>query len=244
MFPFAIVHLTIIPWDFLLILIVLGTLVPWRGAVRVRRLLDRPSSGPTERLSLYGSTIAYQWLIVAVVAWRALSRGLRPVDLGLTASNPWKITWIAIIFTTLLCSNQWASLRRMTQIPDAQRGLMFKIAEKIMPSSSTEMFVFVLLACTAGLSEEFLYRGFVFTAFVRVFATSSLSVLIAAVLSSIWFAVGHIYQGQRGLITTFVVGMLFAAIRIWTTSLVPSMVAHAGIDIVAGVCLWKYRKAG
>jgi len=33
-FPFPAVSLSTIPWDFILILIVLGVLVPWRGGVR------------------------------------------------------------------------------------------------------------------------------------------------------------------------------------------------------------------
>ena len=57
------------PWDFILILFVLGVLVPWRGAMRIKRLLAQPALTTSERLSLYASTIAFQWLIVAIVAW-------------------------------------------------------------------------------------------------------------------------------------------------------------------------------
>ena len=37
-----------------------------------------------------------------------------------------------------------------------------------MPRTAKETFVYTALACTAGISEEFLYRGFVFMAFVRM----------------------------------------------------------------------------
>jgi membrane protease YdiL (CAAX protease family) len=58
----------------------------------------------------------------------------------------------------------------------------------------------------------------------------------AAILSSAWFSLAHLYQGRRGLITTFVVGMIFSLMRVWTGSLIPAIAAHIGIDLVVGIC--------
>ena len=233
------------PWDFILILFVLGVLVPWRGAMRIKRLLAQPALTTSERLSLYASTIAFQWLIVAIVAWRAFSRHLTPEELGLTVSAPWRTVLIAVILTALLCVNQWASLRRIARLPEDQRGFMFRFTEKIMPHSSPEALVFTALACTAGVSEEFLYRGFIFAAFVRAFANSTFPALIAAVLvSSALFAIGHLYQGWRGIITTLVVGFLFSGVRIWSGNLVPPVAAHIAADLVAGLCAPRLLRAG
>ena len=235
MVPFPAVNAIMIPWDFVLILAVLGAVIPWRGAVRVRRVLNRPEFGTSDRLSLYGTTIAFQWLLVAIVIWRALSRGLRLEELGLTTSDPWRIIWITVTLTVLLCSGQLASLRRILRMPYRERGSLFHITEKIMPRTTTETLLFAALACTAGLSEEFLYRGFVFAVFARMLASLPFSILIAAVLSSIWFAVAHLYQGRRGIATTFVVGIVFCAVRVWSGSLVPSIAAHIGVDLIAGL---------
>ena len=228
-------RLTFVPWDLYLILLFLGTIVPWRGAVRIKRLLAKPALGAGERLSLYGTTILYQWLLAAVVAWRAFGRKLTPVELGLTVSDQWRVTLISLLFTVLLCANQWASLRRIMHVPDMRNGLLFRIAEKIAPRTSIDLFAFAALSCTAGLCEEFLYRGFAFAVFARMLANSTITTPGAVILSSAWFAIGHLYQGRRGLITTFVVGMLFSVIRIWSGSLIPSAVAHAGIDLIAGL---------
>src|SRR6267378_7886121 len=59
------------PWDFWLIFFVLGVILPWRGQVRVKKLLAMPHVSTMERLALYASTIGFQWIAVAVVAWRA-----------------------------------------------------------------------------------------------------------------------------------------------------------------------------
>jgi len=44
------------PWDFIFIFLILGVFVPWRGSVRVRKLLAQPALSTTDRLSLYAPT--------------------------------------------------------------------------------------------------------------------------------------------------------------------------------------------
>ena len=231
-----------IPWDFVLVLVFLGVILPWRGAARMKRLLSKPELTTADRLSLYGSTILFQWLIVAIVAWRSAARTVSPEELGLAARDPWLVAWTSIALTGLLCVNQVVGLRKITKMPEDKRGSLFAITEKIMPRTPTETLVYAGLACTAGISEEFLYRGFVFLAFVRMVVNFGPPNAVAAVLSSVWFSLAHIYQGRRGVITTFVVGMIFAALRIWTGSLVPAVAAHIGIDLVAGLCVSRFLR--
>jgi membrane protease YdiL (CAAX protease family) len=233
-----------IPWDFVLILIFLGIVVPWRGATRMKRLLDKPELNSADRLSLYGSTILFQLLIVSIVALRTLARTVSPEELGLAVPDPWQVIWTSITLTGVLCVNQVIGLRRITRMPDGKRGSLFAITERIMPRTRTETLVFSALALTAGLSEEFLYRGFVFMAFVRIIVNFGPPDTVAAILSSALFSLAHIYQGRRGIITTLVVGLIFAYLRIWTGSLLPSVIAHTGIDFVAGIAMSKFlRKA-
>ncbi len=239
---FPLVNPSVIPWDFALILAFLGLIIPWRGAVRMKSLLRKPELTTGDRLALYGSTIIFQWLIVAVVAWRCRARMLGFAELGLTTADPWRIVWSGIALTALLCVNQVFGLRKMASLPVGKRGSLFAITEKIMPRTSMELLVFAGLACTAGISEEFLYRGFVFGVLLRIFAKFAGANVIAVALSSVWFSATHWYQGRRGLITTCVVGIIFAVVRIWTRSLVPVMVAHAGIDLVAGIFVSRFLR--
>ena len=223
-----------IPWDFVLILLFLGVIVPWRGHVRMQKLLAKPAFTSRDRLSLYGSTTVLQWLIVAIVALRCVARTVGLEELGIAAPDPGRIAWVTVLLTSVLCASQIAGLRGMTRVPREKRGTLFRITEKIMPQSRSEGFAYAALACTAGISEEFLYRGFVLMAFGRMIVNYSSPEPAAAVLSSIWFAVAHVYQGRRGLITTFVVGLVFSSVVLWTGSLLPAIVAHVGIDLTIG----------
>lgn len=240
MFPFAPVNFLYIPWDFVLILVFLGVIVPWRGAAKMRRLMSKPALTAGDRLQLYGSTILFQWLIVGIVVWRCAARSVDPGELGISTSDPWRIAWTSAALTAILCVNQIVGLRKITSLPPDKRGSFFAITEKIMPRSNKELWVYAALACTAGISEEFLYRGFVFAAIVRMVVNYWPPNLAAAVLSSALFAVAHLYQGRRGLITTFVVGLIFVSVRIWTGSLIPAVITHTGIDLTVGVCASKF----
>src|SRR5262245_60986421 len=71
------------PWDFLSIFFVLAVIVPWRGWLRLERLLAMPSTTSGERIRLYLFSIASQWLITGVVLWRAFARGLTDFELAL-----------------------------------------------------------------------------------------------------------------------------------------------------------------
>src|SRR5260370_17178468 len=79
------------PWDIWLIFFILGVILPWRGRVRMKKLLARPTVNTMERLVLYASTISFQWLSVSVVAWRAWAHGYTASQLGLTIPDPTKV---------------------------------------------------------------------------------------------------------------------------------------------------------
>src|SRR5437868_2804339 len=123
------------PWDIWLIFFVLGVIVPWRGRARLQSLLAKSKVEPAERLSLYASTIAFQWLAVTV----------------------------------------------------------------------------------AGL---------------RVWATVGASAIL--------FGLAHLYQGRGGFVGTSLLGVIFGVVRAIYGSLVPVVVWHAAVDVVAGIAGPKY----
>jgi membrane protease YdiL (CAAX protease family) len=56
------------------------------------------------------------------------------------------------------------------------------------------------------------------------------------------FSVAHLYQGRRGLISTFVLGLIFAASRLWVGNLVPAVAGHLAVDMMAGYLGPRYLK--
>lgn len=219
------------PWDFAIILAVMGIVVPWRGYQRIRELLRRPVISGEERVAVYFSTMILQWPATLVVLWRAFARGLRFEQLGLALPDPQFTLAVTVVLSAVLIVVQFTGLKRMARLPAERQGLLGEIARKLMPATPHERRVFVLLVVTVALCEELLYRGFALAAFDDTFAAIALS---GAFLSSALFALAHVYQGTRGMIVTFVVGLLFAGARQYTGSLLPGVVAHFLADLVAG----------
>src|SRR2546425_1218871 len=182
------------PWDFALILFALGVVVPWRGAVRMRKLLARPSLETADRLMLYVSTIVFQWLAVAVVAWRCYARGLNAQRLGVAFPQPVLTTVIAVALSLVLAANQFLGLRRLARLPAQGRSFLYEMAEKVMPHNFVEALVFIALAFTVAPCEEFLYRGFVFAALERA---AGGSLLLATIGSSALFGLAHLRSEEH-----------------------------------------------
>ena len=223
------------PWDFVVILIILGILVPWRGAVLIRELLARPDLNSRERLALYISTATFQWVLTALVYWRYLARGYTNLQLGIGVPDVFRSVIAAGILSIILTVNQLASVRFLSRLPHDKRGFVAEFARRMMPHAGSEILGFTALVATVAVCEEFLYRGFVQAVFSGIAGP-----VVAMVVSSVLFAVGHIYQGRRGLLATFVVGVLFAVARQWTGSLIPSIIAHFVTDFCAGIASWKW----
>src|SRR5580692_12480286 len=155
------------PWDFWLIIFVLGVLLPMRGRMRLKKLMEIPQIGTRERLSLYASTIAFQWVAAVLVAWRAWARGLTLDAMGLVVHGRGRTLIAAMVGAATLGGLQWLNLRRMGRSPGKAREFMRIVAERILPQAPGELPSFLALAATAGLCEEFLYRGFVMAALSR-----------------------------------------------------------------------------
>src|SRR5580704_5249736 len=189
-------------WDIWLIFFVLGVILPWRGRARMKKLLELPSVSTMERLALYASTIAFQWVAATVVAWRAWAHGYTAAQLGLNFHGRAKIIIASLVGAVTIATLQWLNLRRMGRTPVAARGALQAIAERILPQSTVELLPYLALAITAGLCEEFLYRGFAMAVLTRV----GLPVWSVVLLSSILFGLAHLYQGRGGLVSTLVVG--------------------------------------
>ncbi|HEV1995764.1 MAG TPA: hypothetical protein VGR03_15640 [Candidatus Acidoferrum sp.] len=105
------------PWDFALLVLLLGVVVPWRSVVRMRQLLRLPATTSEQRLVLYAGTMAAQWLIAGVALWRALSHGIAPRALGLALHHPASTLAIAVPLCGMMAALQIYGLRRLARLP-------------------------------------------------------------------------------------------------------------------------------
>ena len=94
----------------------------------------------------------------------------------------------------------------------------------------------------AAFGEEFLYRGFFMKRLAGVMGDTNRAWLISAVLVSVLFGLAHLYQGLSGVITTGLVGFIFALIFYRNRkNLVLAMLTHGFYDVI-GITLIYMEK--
>lgn len=220
------------PWDYIAILAVLAIFIPWRSSARIRALLAGPPLGSFERIQIYASTLVFQWLAALVIVWRLKSHRVSLSAIGIALPHPARAIAVAIVLSLALILNQVFGLRRLAALPPSQQGVIPRLAERLLPRSPRESFVAIALVVSVAICEEVIYRGFVQNAFHDALFSS---LWAGAIISALFFAVAHLYQGTRGLLTTFVIGLIFSGVRIWTLSLFPCIFIHFCVDLSAGI---------
>jgi membrane protease YdiL (CAAX protease family) len=133
----------------------------------------------------------------------------------------------AAVVTWLLWNQRQAIFARQDRIEKVRAKLRF--ADPLVPHTSAEHNVFVLLSLTAGICEEVIFRGFV----MWYFAVWT-GPVPAAILSSVVFGFGHIYLGLAHVPRTALVGVVFAFLTLGTGSLWPAIIIHAALDLHSG----------
>jgi len=99
----------------------------------------------------------------------------------------------------------------------------------LLPHGRRERLAFALLAVTAGICEEVLFRGFGI-AYVR-WLWPAAPRLALIVVTAATFGMAHLYQGVRGVVLTGLLGAYLAWLVLSTGSLVPAIVIHALLDL-------------
>jgi membrane protease YdiL (CAAX protease family) len=219
------------PWDFAVILLFLAAVVPFLGERRMRRLLSQEKTTKRDRLRLYASTVVSQWLIVSIILWRAKVHRLSLAQLGLALPHVPLAIVVTMALSALILTNQLLSLRQLALHPSEAPGMMTQLAARIFPQDNTERAAFVAVVTTVAICEEIIYRGFVQALFQEWTGVALLAILGSGAL----FAIAHLYQGRRGVGATFVIGLLFSAVRWWTGTLLPPVISHFIADVTVGI---------
>lgn len=212
---------------FLAIGLLLDSFVLWPAFLR------RSEAEPARaRVWLWSSAMALLWTLVAggVVLWILERRGW--TELRIVMPHGWRL--LGTIGLLLAVAVVYA--RNGAKIVRARRSKRIKMArdvERRAPHTRAELALFMALSVTAGICEEFVFRGYLIWLLQSV-----LGLWGAAAVSVVVFALAHSYHGAKGVIAVGVVGSLFTLVMLAFGSLVSAMAAHALVDIGEGVVLW------
>ena len=193
---------------------------PLVSALLAKRIV---AAGSRAKYARYARTIVILWSLTAFALYALRLRGESAADVGFVAPrDPLAAYAAALTFVFVL---GLAAAGRRTIDPDyAER------VRRVIPTAPSDWFWFVPVALTAGICEEFLYRGYALT----VVAQLTHSVPLGVVLSTAAFGLAHAYQGRRGVAGTTIFGLFFALVFVFWGSLWPCMLAHVLQDLIGG----------
>jgi membrane protease YdiL (CAAX protease family) len=211
------------------VVIVGGSLIEWRWYwPRVVRNLA--GGVPGARLRAYRNIAIAEWVMTFYIIWLWIMRGRPGTALGLVPGSPLRLgvgVCLAAIVIALLWFQRRAILAKPERIARVRERLAH--ASPLIPRTSNERLAFSLLSITAGVCEEFVFRGFL----MWYFAVWT-GPLGAALISSAIFGFGHIYLGLGHVPRTALVGLIMAVIVLLSGSLWPAIVIHAALDLNSG----------
>ncbi len=183
-----------------------------------------------ERLPAYWSSIATLWL-VGTACWLAGSREGGGAAVGLVGlSLPALVVWSVGIMAAGLAV--MVVFRQVAIATGARESAMLR---ELLPRTREEKRVFALLSVAAGVCEELAYRGYSIPVLAPLVGLPG-----AVAITSVVFGILHGYQGLMGTVRTTLMGGVLAWGFLASGSLLPAMVAHTLIDLVAGLVLAEW----
>jgi uncharacterized protein len=214
---------------------------PFVGHVLHRRFEGRLRTDDGARRSFYGRLLVLEWGLAALVLVVWLSApGVDAAAVGLRWPRSWPgpvavaatvlVLGFVVVSTRALRSGglaRAAELRRPGEGRHAEPAVHATLA--LLPRTTAERRLFTLVGVTAGVCEEWLYRGFLLAVVAAIGGGLPTPALVA--IGALAFGLAHAYQGVAGIVTTGVLGGVMAGLYLGTGSLLLPVVLHALIDL-------------
>jgi len=220
------------PWHTVFVLLVLGLYAYW---ATIRAARAQAGLGPS-RPTMYLRTIFFELLFLGIVVagvklrggslqsvlgqrWKSVGQVFADLGLGIGL----------LILSTLLVS----ILGGHQNAGAANQSVQF-----LLPLTSLEMGLWMLLSITAGICEEAIYRGYL----QRQLGALTRNAWVGIAISAAAFGGAHLYQGVRRATVIAVSGVLFGWFAEWRKTVRPGMFAHALQDGIAPLLLKVARR--
>jgi membrane protease YdiL (CAAX protease family) len=189
------------------------------------------------RVLAYVITLSAEWLIVAFIAWGARWRG---ASLRTLAGN-FAPTWRSVLRDLGIAGAYLIAANILLGILAAALGHFLHSASNdvlrnMVPHTGLEDAAYLLLALSAGICEEMIFRGYLQHQFTAWTSSAAAGIAVQGVL----FGLAHAYQGLTMIIVIAVYGCMFGSLAWWRRSLRPGMLAHFIQDAIGGLVLAKF----
>jgi membrane protease YdiL (CAAX protease family) len=179
------------------------------------------------RLALYLSAAISQWVLAGLGLLIFFLSSLSAFSIGFRTLAPvTALTWAGVLVAVSVAGIHLGLFLERRGWWPAEAELVYLLIPK---TRQEKLWSVLLLAPTAALCEEFLYRGFLLAQLSQWLRSGAW----AWAVSSLAFGLAHVYQGWHGMVRASLLGALLAYPVIHFGSLYPSMLAHGLVDALA-----------
>ena len=215
-----------------LLIAMFAVISPVAGYISYQRLVARSQRGEhIDKMMMYRTTLATQWLLCAagIAVWAVSGKPWADAGFAFTLSPAFAIAVVLTITIMAWLVRQLRDVRSASAAQLERYKRHLGTVELIIPSSHDELVSFRRVAISAGIVEEFLWRGFLIW-----YLSQYLTIWYAAGLATILFGLAHAYQGWRKIPQLALVGSAFTILYLMTGSLLLPVALHIAFDLLQG----------
>lgn len=195
--------------------------------------MKKVKRGLVSKRRMYSDIIIVQWMLVMIIVvyWIITKRSLNKLfflDKPLITFST-GFLWVfglGIVFCSVLALILVFSktVREKFSGTPTDENIQF-----LLPSTIRDRLLFLWVAITAGVCEEFIFRGVVVYYFSHL--PFELPIITMGIVSSILFGIIHLYQGWKGVLLTTYLGVILFFLFVGTGYLWIPIVIHILIDV-------------
>jgi membrane protease YdiL (CAAX protease family) len=214
-------------YAFLLWILVVLPLLAWRSMREIRRAREAGEPLPP-RTQIYAGTLVLLAVLFllslltarveAIPLFQVPALGLREIAAGVLA---------------FLGSLGLRAVSEALRTPEERRNLL---VTALIPRTSGEWALYVVMSLLAALAEEAAYRG-VGMALLR----DQVGAPLATLGMALGFALAHLVQEWKSVGLVFLMALLMHGLVSVTGTVVVAMLVHAIYDVTAGVLARRHR---
>ncbi|MGC4377677.1 type II CAAX endopeptidase family protein [Fictibacillus sp. Mic-4] len=210
---------------------------PIKGKKDYLQFKREVTENPSYRISYYRKIIFSSWTLVILLLIGMWFEETAFSDIGLNAirlkSNsfhaPVNSVFIGVLIGVIVALFLPVILSKYSKKYQDSLFSQLNGIEELLPSTNKERWWWMVVSLTAGITEEILYRGFLYYSFHRIFPGASIWSIVC--LSAVIFGLAHAYQGIKGMALAVYLGAILGLIYIEFDSLLPAMFIHVLFDL-------------
>jgi len=212
---------------------------PLKGLGSIKNLKENKGISETSKIGLYKSIIIWELAPVILILFTIpfsdfnfQNIGFRMIKFDQYSFGNWISYSVAAVYFLSFIYNIY-SIFKLKGDDNLRKQNAAKLPEELklfLPVTAKEKNVWTYVAITAGITEEILYRGYLFFALEIIFP--ALSIFMVFIISSIIFGIGHLYQGVEA-VKPAIIGILYGLFYLVFGSIYPVILLHILQDYTA-----------